>query len=211
MKRFLLALFFLVFAGLVYADNFDYRNSGFLEGYSAGFHHGVEDVRGRLNFDFTHAPEYQNGVGYSSRSDCEFRVGYAEGYADGYFHRSPKYGNNYQNHGGYGNGGYSNGGYGNGGYGNGGYGNGYGAAVTVFSEPGFRGSARQFPVGRYDYLYGGWDDRIESLQTNGNVRIILFDERNFRGDRRVIEGTVVDLRDFRRKAASMIVEPIGRY
>jgi hypothetical protein len=207
MKRLLLALSFLVFAGFVYADDFNYRDSGFQEGYAAGFHHGVEDMRGRLNFDFTHAPEYQNGVGYNSRSDCEFRVGYAEGYADGYFRRNPKYDVNYgdDNHHG---GNYGNGGYGNVGYGNGYPGNGYGAAVTAFSEPGFRGSVRQFPVGRYEYLYGGWDDQIESLQMNGNVRVILFDERNFRGERRVIEGNAFDLRDFRRKAASMIVEPL---
>lgn len=203
MRRILLVLSFLVFAGLVYADDFDYRNSGFREGYGAGFHHGVEDMRARLNFDFTHAPEYRNGIGYNSRSDCEFRVGYAEGYTDGYFRRNPKYDVNYgdddhgdDNHHG-------------GGYGSGYPGTGYGGAVTVFTEPGFRGSVRQFPIGRFEYLYGGWDDQIESLQTNGNVRVILFDERGFRGDRRVIEGNAFDLRDFRRKAASMIVEPIG--
>lgn len=212
MKRILIMLSFLVFAGLVYADDFDYRDSGFREGYAAGFHHGAEDVRARLNFDFTHAPEYRNGVGYNSRSDCEFRVGYAEGYADGYFRRNPKYDVNDRDdddhHGGYDNGGYDNSGSGTGGYGypRPGYGN---ATVTVFTEPGFRGQVRQFPVGRYEYLYGGWDDQIESLQTNGNVRVILFDERSFRGNRRVIEGSAFDLRDFRRKAASMIVEPIG--
>jgi hypothetical protein len=213
MKKTLAIVLFFALSGFVFAhdQHYDNENSGFREGYAAGYRHGVEDMRARVNYDFTHAAEYREGISYDSRNDCEFRVGYAEGYMDGYFRRNPKFSVNFDYRQNYGNE------YGN----NSGYGTqpgynqqpdyryGSAAAVTVFTEPGFRGSVRQFPVGRYEYLTGGWDDKIESLQTNGAVRVILFDERNFRGDRRVVEGNAVDLGDFRRKAASMIVEPLG--
>lgn len=51
-------------------------------------------------------------------------------------------------------------------------------------------------------------DNIDSLTIGGNVRVILFDDSNFRGKRVVVDHNTSDLDNFKGKAASMIVEPL---
>src|ERR1043166_6539125 len=78
MRIFVAILFTLLLACTltVYADNHD----DYVTGYGAGYQRGWQDQDSRVTFDF-HGPDY------ASSSDCDFRSGYVEGYADGYFRR----------------------------------------------------------------------------------------------------------------------------
>ena len=82
------------------------------------------------------------------------------------------------------------------------------AFITAFKDAGFRDSAREFEIGRYSQLDDGWDDAIESIELTGSVRVILFDERNFECQQMVITSDTLDLNRFRKRAASLIVEPM---
>lgn len=200
MKYLLIVLAVFMFAGYAAADRYsdNYRNDPFDQGYVQGYDHGARDAQAREDFNFRHASEYQNRSG--SFRDCEYRTGYVEGYADGYFRKQPlvDVGHGYDDHRDYDRGGYHGGG------GNSGFG-----GVTVYTEPGYRGYAQTFGVGQYRHLDGRLNDSIESLRLNGNIRIILFDDSDFRGSRVVLDRDAWNLGDFRRKAASMIIEPVG--
>ena len=202
MRIFVAILFTLLLACsvTVFADNRDDYQSG----YGAGYQRGWQDQNSRVTFDF-HGPDY------ASSSDCDFRSGYVEGYADGYFRRpsaqrtenynneySENYNNNYDHDRDYDRDDYraDNGGYANG-------------EVIAFADTGFHGSARAFPPGQYSSLKDGWDDKIESIQVNGPVRIVLYDKKDFKGESIVVTQNAPDLGDFRKKAASMVIEPMN--
>src|SRR3990172_8203284 len=87
----LLVVTLISFAAFVYAHDpqYDEQNYSFRAGYTAGYGHGNADQRARTNFDFRHDREYQRGAeddhNNVSRQDVNFRLGYVEGYADGYY------------------------------------------------------------------------------------------------------------------------------
>lgn len=209
MKTFRTLLFlltFCAFAGLLLAhDEQEYGNAprdSYENGYVRGYQHGSEDVRARLNFDFHHDNGYQsNGTGhsiYGTDENCDTRVGYFEGYADGYFRRqarfevnnNPSYGGNY--------------GYGDDHRGN----SGSDVWVVAFSKSGYSGYSQQFRIGQYPHLDGQLNDSINSITVHGNVRVTLYDNGNFTGQRIVLDRDSSDLGSFKSKAASMIVEPL---
>ena len=205
----LLVVTLISFAAFVYAHDpqYDEQNYSFRAGYAAGYEHGNADQRARTNFDFRHDREYQTGTEYGeyqsgaddhhnnvSRQDLNFRLGYVEGYADGYFRRNPLFALQQQD----GSQGHYDQNYGSPGQG----------VITVFTSTGYRGYAREFGVGQYPSLEGRLDDDIQSVRVNGSLRVILFEHDRFKGRSIVIERNASDLGEFRRKAGSMIIEPI---
>jgi hypothetical protein len=178
----------LMCVSFAYADN--YYSQDFRGGYEAGYDHGYRDQQVRAGFDFRHDYEYQASSGphsYSSNSGCEYRWGYVEGYSDGYFNRPSLM-------------------------------NTHGPAnperpdaIVAYSEEDFKGSSRVYAAGEYRYLEDGWDDKIESIRLNGNYRVILYDDKDFKGENTVIDHSTNDLGHFKKKAASMIIEPINSY
>ncbi len=212
-RVFLLMVTMISFAAFVYAydPQYDEQNDSFRAGYTAGYGHGSADQQARRNFDFRHDREYQTTTedrGYQfgaedhqnsvSREDLNLRLGYVEGYADGYFHRNPLFA--FQQQAG------SQGQY------NGPYNHNYGSpeqgAVTVFTGTGYQGYARAFGIGQYASMEGRLDDDIQSVRVNGSVRVVLFEDDKFRGKSIVIDRDTWDLGNFKRKAGSMIIEPI---
>lgn len=157
----------------------------FRDGYLDGYDHGFQDQEGRVGFDYRHDYEFQKSgdshYSYRSQSDCEFRLGYVEGYSDGYFHHSPLVRDTRHDT----------------------------EAVIAFAETGYHGSSRTYAVGRYDYLEDGWDDKIQSMRIQGRYHVVLYDKPNFQGDRIELDHDSADLAGFRKKAASMVIEPIG--
>ena len=57
-------------------------------------------------------------------------------------------------------------------------------------------------------MEGRLDDDIESVRVNGSFRVVLFEHDKFQGRSIVIERDTSDLGSFKRKAGSMIVEPV---
>jgi hypothetical protein len=205
----LLVVTLISFAAFVYAHDpqYDEQNYSFRAGYTAGYGHGNADQQARTNFDFRHDREYKtraqdrdyqmgavddhNNVSWQ---DLNFRLGYVEGYADGYFRRNPLFTFHQQTGP------------------NGHYDQGYGSpnqgAITVFTGTGYQGYSRGFGIGQYPSLEGRLDDDIQSVRVNGSLRVVLFEDDKFRGRSIVIERNTSDLGNFRRRAGSMIIEPI---
>lgn len=207
-KVMIIVIALLSFGAIVYANDSYYNENdvSFQRGYAAGFTHGDADQRARTNFDYRHASEYQGSgerhLSFDSERSLSVRLGYVEGYVDGYFRHSARFTvhNDFERR--------DNPGYGNGDFNNGGFIQGRGS-VQVFTERGFRGNTQQFGVGRYAYLYGSLNDAIESIRVARNVRVILFDQSNFRGARILLSRDSSDLNAFSGKAASMIVEQVA--
>lgn len=207
-KVMIMVIALLSLGAIIYANDSYYNENdvSFQRGYAAGFNHGGADQRAGSNFDYRHAPEYQGSGERHLRFDSErsltVRLGYIEGYVDGYFRHSARFTfhDDFEHR--------DDPGYGNGDFNNGGFIPGR-ASVQVFTERGFRGNTQQFGVGRYAYLYGSLNDAIESIRLAGNVRVILFDQSNFRGTKIVLDRDSSDLRAFSGKAASMIVEQVA--
>jgi hypothetical protein len=73
----------------------DAQRMALVNGYAAGYEHGIQDRRNRESYDYDHATEYRRGSngyerGYGNERDYQswFRQGYAKGYSDGYYGRS---------------------------------------------------------------------------------------------------------------------------
>ena len=201
-RALLLVITLISFAGFAYAHDpqYDAQNYTYRAGYSAGFGHGNADQQARTDFDFRHDGQYQTpsqgGYNNDSRQDLNFRLGYVEGYTDGYFRRNPQFDlNQHQrsmDHA-------DNRGHG--------YPSEQGA-ITVFTSTGYGGYSREFGIGQYPSLEGRLDDDIESVRLNGSIRVVLFEDDKFRGKRVVLDRDTWDLGDFRKKTGSMIIEPI---
>jgi hypothetical protein len=201
MKTFRMLLFLVslcAFAGLLFAHDQEHGNllGDYQNGYVRGYQHGSADVQARMNFDFRDDEYPNSGSGhltYNTNASCDVRVGYLEGYADGYFRRQPRFEAN------------SNSGYGDN---RGGY---FGSEVSVvaFTQTGYSGQSQEFRIGQYPHLDGPMNDNIDSITVRGNVRVILFDNGNFGGKRIVLDHDFSDLGDFKGKAASMIVEALS--
>ena len=203
----LLVVTLISFASFVYAQNphYDDQNYSFRSGYTAGYGHGYADQQTRTNFDFrrdrenqtrTDDRQYKNGDYHNnvSQQDVNFRLGYVEGYGDGYFRQNPLF--TFQQQAG------SNGHYDQD------YRSTNQSAITVFTGTGYQGYARQFGVGQYPSMEGRLDDDIQSVRVNGSLRVVLFEDDKFRGKSIVIERDTWDLGNFRKKAGSMIIEPV---
>ena len=197
-----LAVAFLSFAGFAYAHDprYDERNHTYRAGQAAGFDQGNADQQEKRDFNFRHDAMYETSShdrrNDPSRLDVNFRLGYVEGYADGYFkrnhsydlrqqQRSKHYNQNDQR-----------------------YGYPYESTVTVYTRTEFRGDSKKFGVGRYPNLQGRLDDDIQSVQVNGSVRVILFEDNQFRGKRIILDTDSQDLGNFRKKTGSIVIEPL---
>lgn len=190
MKHFMIFAAMLTLCGIAFShEEHDQLTPAFRDGYMEGYEHGIMDGRDRLGFDSRHTRSYpqsgkQHGH-YQSHRDCEFQVGYMEGYADGYFERAPlipvETVPEIENHG-----------------------------ATIFSERGYRGYAQFFGIGQFPRLDGKLHDSVESVRIEGRVRVILFDDKDFKGSRIVVEANSFDLESFRNEAESMIIEPAYR-
>jgi hypothetical protein len=82
--------------------------------------------------------------------------------------------------------------------------------ITVYNDSNFGGATQRFSVGQYASLAGSWDDEIESITLTGNVRVILYEKRNWSGSNVVLERNSADLEGFKKKASSLLVEPSYR-
>jgi opacity protein-like surface antigen len=170
--------------------NNSYDPQGFQIGYREGYGHGLTDRQSGLDFNYRHDHRSESGIGYDSYSSATFQSGYLQGYKQGYYGASVDVG--------------------------------YRPASTIISAPprsgfvvafkddDFQGKIQEFPVGRYPKLHDGWNDSIGSIQVSGNVRVILFEDDDFKGKQLVIERSMPDLGDFNfdDKTGSMIVEPM---
>jgi len=217
MKTFttLLFLFSLcAFNGVLFAHDAQEQRTlqgAYENGYARGYQHGLQDVRSGMNFDFRDDKDYQNtGIDhntYDISGSCDVRVGYLEGYVDGYFRHQARFEintnsgltNNWGNNWGFSDGSPTSGGH-----------PGSDASVVAFTQSRYSGHSQQFRPGQYPRLDGELNDSIDSITIRGNVRVILFDDNNFRGQRVVLDHDVSDLGNFKSKAASMIVESINR-
>ena len=189
MKVVFLSCVLVLTAALAFAHSGSY-GSPFPTGYDRGYSHGQADYHQRLSFDYSNAAKAQT----NDWNDCEYRLGYIQGYTDGYFSIPKKMDLDQISPGdrdhGYGQGNQNTG-------------------VTVYTESNFHGKSSQFEVGDYPKLEGSFNDTIESLQINGNLRVILFDGSDFKGESRIITQTTSDLGSFKNKAASMIVDRLS--
>lgn len=191
MKSVLLCMALFFVSGIVIGHEApsDQMAPAFRDGYTEGYEHGIADGRNLSGFDSRHSRSYsqpgsQHGH-YQSHRDCDFQLGYLEGYADGYFEKEPlvpvESAAGIENNG-----------------------------ATIFSERAYRGYAQFFGIGQYPRLEGKLHDSVESVRIEGRVRVILFDDRDFKGSRVVVETNTFDLERFRNKAESMIIEPAYR-
>jgi hypothetical protein len=82
--------------------------------------------------------------------------------------------------------------------------------VLAFKDKDFEGTMIQFPMGRYADLDDmNWDHSIESMQVPSDVRVILFEDKNFQGQSLILENDTPNLGElnFKKRAESMIIEP----
>jgi hypothetical protein len=84
-----------------------------------------------------------------------------------------------------------------------------GAYVIAYKDEGFKGESIRFSIGEYKDLNGDWDDEIESIALVGPVRVILFDDDDFEGDKLMLEQSAYELEDLDEDAGSLIVEPFN--
>lgn len=87
----------LSLGAVIYANDLYYNENdvSYQRGYVAGFNHGDADQGAGMNFDYRRVPEYREpGLHYlrfESERSLSVRLGYVEGYVDGYFRNSPKF------------------------------------------------------------------------------------------------------------------------
>ena len=67
--------------------------------------------------------------------------------------------------------------------------------VCVYQHTGFQGNSKCFDAGDdlRDLRDIGWNDGISSIRTFGRVRVAVFEDSNFQGQRLVVEGDIEDL------------------
>lgn len=182
----LVPLLLVVTAMVGYGQPFRSDDEAYELGYREGLTHGIADREMGLSFDYRHDHRFRTGISFDSYVNAEFRSGYIEGYTDGYSSRGAGDFDDRRSD----------------------FRDEDGSAI-VYTDDGFEGASREYGIGRYPILSRDWNDSIESIELEGDVRVILFDEADFRGRRFVFERDVRDLDDyeFARRAASMIVEP----
>jgi hypothetical protein len=206
-KLILMALAALAISAFVYADN------AYQVGYDQGYRNGLNDKQTRVEFNYENSYRTCQCNSNNSYTDSQFREGYKDGYVEGYsrniyavrnYNERPVYRNYevrtddrpvYRT--------YTATSYDNRAYGNAGN-------VIAFKKDDFRGDLVQFPMGRYpDLDKMNWEHKIESMQIPSNLRVILFDDENFKGQSLILETNAPDLGNlnFNKRAESMIIEP----
>jgi Beta/Gamma crystallin len=158
-------------------------------GYDQGFNHGQIDSQTGREFNYRRNPHFESGMTFDTYRDANYRAGYKEGYETAYTehpHNSEiqiQVIPSQQKS---------------------------SDSVRIFTESGYGGQMQQLSIGRYPYLED-WKNEIESVQINGNVRIILFDQNNFQGQSIVLEQNSpnLDAFNFNRRAASMMIVRIA--
>lgn len=167
---------------------FNSDNDAYRFGYEEGYRHGNADSEMGLRFNYTHPHRFQSGISYYSYNDSRFRAGYMDGYSDGY--DLDEVDVDYDDEDRVRLLGTTSG------------------FVTVFTNRDFDGSSRAFSVGEYPRLNGRFDDTIHSIEIHGPVRVHLFSEPNFQGQRLILEQSAFDLDEFNfgDRAESMIIE-----
>jgi cbb3-type cytochrome oxidase subunit 3 len=185
-----LTMFLIGSAIYVYADENAFRSDqeAYQVGYKEGYNHGVTDRDMNTTYDYQR--NFSSGLTYDSYVNQNYRDGFHQGYTDGFQSRSSRYQSVRDP--------YARGGSFDGG------------SITVFTNSDFKGSMREFGIGQYPDLRGKWNDSISSVEIHGAVRVILFDRKDFQGQRLIVESSMSELKDlnFKEKAASMIVEPL---
>lgn len=185
-----LAMFLIGSAIYVYADENAFRSDqeAYQVGYQEGYNHGVADRDMNASYDYKR--NFDTGMTYDSYVNENYHDGFHQGYTDGFESRSSRYqtardpdarGGAFE-----------------------------GGSITVFTGSNYKGSMKEFGMGRYPDLRGKWNDSISSVEIHGAVRVILFDRKDFQGERLIVENSMSELKDlnFKEKAASMIVEPL---
>ena len=176
----------LIFATLAILaiSAFVYADNTYQVGYDQGYQHGQNDKRDGLNFN---VDRYQISVSNDSQFLEGFKDGYTEGYSkelqnnDAYAYRNRDL-RSVRSEG----------------------------SVVAFKDKKYEGTMIQFPMGRYADLDDmNWDHSIESIQVPTDVRVILFEHKNFKGQSLVLESDAPNLGElnFKKRAESMIIEP----
>ncbi len=163
---------------------FVYADNAYQVGYDQGYRHGLSDRHEGLNFNID---RYRISTS-NNYNDSEFFEGFKDGYAKGY-------GNGIENDEGYA---YRDRDFRSEG------------TVVAFKDKEFEGTMMQFPMGRYADLDDmNWDHSIESIQVPSNVRVVLFEHKNFEGQSVILENDAPNLGElnFKKRAESMIIEP----
>ena len=154
-------------------------------GYDQGYNHGQIDSQTGHDFDYRRNPHFESGMTIDTYRDENYHAGYKKGYEEAYtqYPRNSdiKVGviSSQQKSTG---------------------------SVKIFTDTGYAGETEQLSVGRYPYLED-WKNQIESIQVNGNVRVILYDQNNFQGQSIVLEENSPNLNalNFNKRAASIMI------
>jgi hypothetical protein len=190
-RMILMAFAVIAISAFVYADN------AYQVGYDQGYRHGISDRKEGMNFDIE---RYRISMSDNSYNDSQFVEGFKDGYSEGYnkqlsnlsneeyTYRERDYRDRDYRHRDF----RSEG------------------TVVAFKDKKFEGTMMQFPIGRYADLDDmNWDHSIESMQVPSDVRVILFEHKNFKGQSLVLENDAPNLGElnFKKRAESMIIEP----
>lgn len=190
-------------SAFIYAND-DYR-TGYLErqtqeftteadafkfGYTQGYNHGQIDSQTGRDSNYRRNPHFESGMTFETYRDENYRAGYKQGYEEAYTDH-PRNSDiqvrvipsSHQESAG---------------------------SVTIFTDAQYGGQNEQLSVGRYPNLED-WKDQIKSVQIDGNVRVILYDQNNFQGQSIVLEENSPDLDafNFNKRAASMMIVRIA--
>jgi hypothetical protein len=157
----------------------------FRYGYDQGYNHGQIDSQTGRDFDYRRNPHFESGMTFDTYRDENYRAGYKQGYEEAYADH-PRNSDikvltipsKQKSQG----------------------------SVKIFTDVAYGGQSEQLSVGRYPYLED-WNDQIESVQIDGNVRVILYDQKDFQGQSIVLEQNSpnLDAFNFNKKAASMMI------
>jgi hypothetical protein len=167
-KLILPTLAILVVSAFVYADN------SYQVGYDQGYRYGLNDSKEGLNFNID---RYRISVSDDSYNDDQFFEGFKEGYTEGYSkevrnndeYAYRKYSESHRDFRAEGN-------------------------VLAFKDKDFEGRMIQFPMGRYADLDDmNWDNSIESIRVPSDMRVILFEHKNFKGQSLILENDTPNL------------------
>jgi hypothetical protein len=80
--------------------------------------------------------------------------------------------------------------------------------AVAYRKTVFGGTPREFPIGEYRTLNDGWENSIQSIDICGDIRVTLYEKKEFQGDKVTIDRGTIDLGKFKKKAASIIVEQL---
>lgn len=175
--------------GVQETSEFTSEADAFKFGYNQGYNHGQIDSQTGRDFNYRRNPHFESGMTYDTYRDENYRAGYKQGYEEAYTDH-PRDSDiqvrvipSQQKSTG---------------------------SARIFTDTGYGGEMEQLSVGRYPYLED-WKNQIESVQVNGNVRVILFDQNNFQGQSIVLEENSpnLDAFNFNKRAASMMVVRIA--